>query len=89
MQMPGTCDPLLRGFALSLKARVEQLTSELWAGPLGETAVSERLSTWKAQIGAVVDEAVAANPAQLSRATWENEVARLSSTLAAQRAPLV
>lgn len=87
-QMPATCDPFARGVALSFPDKVRTAMAELLAGPFSESEVNARFNAWKAQIGPAVEEAYQANPAQLSRTSWELEVGLLQFTLANLRTQL-
>jgi hypothetical protein len=80
-QMPPTCDPLLRGVALSLRRRVHQAMVELARGPFADAEIDRKLSAWARQIEPYVIEAHETHPQEVSPRTWRDQVARLRSTL--------
>jgi hypothetical protein len=80
-QMPATCDPLHRGFALALRERVADSLSALAEGPLSEAEIAAKLEMWTAQIEPVVAEANALYPSELSPLVWHDQVQQLRTTL--------
>jgi hypothetical protein len=80
-QMPATCDPLLRAFALSLRERVKSAMRELLAGPMEKRNASQKLARWSAQIAPVVAEASELYPREPSTTSWLNELMLLESAL--------
>jgi hypothetical protein len=84
-QMPATCDPLQRGFALGLRARIHAAMRELALGPLSEARVDARLQRWVAQLEPFVQEAAEAHPDELQPHAWRAQVATLRQILASLR----
>ncbi|MFM2416363.1 MAG: hypothetical protein RL385_1086 [Pseudomonadota bacterium] len=84
-QMPITCDPLHRGFALSLRARVQTILQSLAAGPLSETEIDAKLARWQAQIEPVLAESIAAYPSTPSLETWRLQVQAMRAALLQHR----
>jgi len=84
-QMPITCDPLHRGFALSLRARVRTILQALAAGPLSEAEIDAKLARWQAQIEPVIAESIAAYPSTPSLDTWRLQVQAMRAALLQHR----
>jgi CotH kinase protein len=80
-QMPVTCDPLLRAFALSLSAAIESALRELLAGPMSERTTSQKIARWSEQIAPIVAEASELYPREPTISSWLNELTLLQSAL--------
>lgn len=85
-QLPATCDPLQRAWALALRAPVKEAMRALVAGPLSEESTEQKLALWSEQVAPVVEEAAALFPRELSTSAWQAELAALKATLVRLRA---
>jgi hypothetical protein len=84
-QMPPTCDPLQRAWALGLGERIRAAQRALIDGPLSEPAVSEKLARWSALIAPVVSEASELYPREPSMSIWLGELTTLEAAIARLR----
>jgi hypothetical protein len=80
-QMPATCDPLQRAWALGLRTKIRAAMQELTEGPMSEAAVSEKLGRWAQQIEPVVERASALYPREPTLEGWQRELELLQGTL--------
>lgn len=85
-QMPITCDPLQRAWALGLREKVHAATRELVEGPLSERAVERKLTRWAEQIAPIVEEMSAMEPPELTMNLWVAAMDALKTTLGQLRA---
>jgi hypothetical protein len=84
-QMPITCDPLQRGWAIALREQVRAAIAELINGPLAERVVDRNLTRWARQIEDTVAEASSLYPREPNLATWRTEMEALRTTLGRMR----
>jgi hypothetical protein len=80
-QLPVTCDPLQRAWALGLRRRIREAQRALVQGPLSQRSVAEKLERWTEQILPVVAEASALSPREPSVMAWLSEIAALEEGL--------
>jgi hypothetical protein len=88
-QLPLTCDPLQRAWALGLAEPIRAATRELLAGPMSESAVDAKLQEWTEQIAPFVEEANEHFSREPSLAAWRAELTSLRTTLSRLRAEAI
>jgi hypothetical protein len=84
-QMPPTCDPLQRAWALGLSERIRAAQHTLIEGPLSERAVGEKLAHWSELIAQTVGEASDLYPREPNLSAWLGELATLEGAIASLR----
>jgi spore coat protein H len=82
-QRAPSCDPLTAQFA-SWRADYDTLVDQFLAGPFAEAAVADKLRTWSAQLGPLVDEAGGAKGAP-DRMAWEQAMQDFKAVLVSVR----